>query len=98
MVIAPAISKTVAMRHAVRRVMTFDPTLVPKLFATSLAPIPNDRNSAARKPQASVQGDNNSWSGGKVVAGGVVVELCSSCCRVSMVQQRWCISQMMRRS
>jgi hypothetical protein len=50
MVVAPSISKTVAMMHADFNVSTPEPTLEPKLFATSFEPIPNDKNNAVTKP------------------------------------------------
>lgn len=44
------ISATVAIAHACRSVSTFAPTLVPKTFATSLAPTPNARINAKMNP------------------------------------------------
>lgn len=47
---APAISATVAIQHAWRRVTTFAPTLVPKTLATSFAPTPKASVNAKIKP------------------------------------------------
>lgn len=45
----PAISKIVAKMQAWTIVRTFDPTLVPNEFATSLAPMPNAKMKAMIK-------------------------------------------------
>ena len=47
---APAISKMVARIHACRMVKTLDPTEVPKLLATSLAPTPKARTKETINP------------------------------------------------
>lgn len=47
---APEISQKVANQQACRSVSTFEPTLVPNEFATSLAPMPNARIKAITKP------------------------------------------------
>jgi hypothetical protein len=53
--IEPSISKIVARIHACFRVKTFEPTLVPNEFATSLAPIPNAKTNAITNPQITSQ-------------------------------------------
>jgi len=52
---APRISNIVATMQAFFREMTPEPTLVPKVLATSLAPVPNDRKKATRKPAIRIQ-------------------------------------------
>lgn len=47
---APATSQNVANQHACRIVKTPEPTLVPKEFATSFAPMPKARMNAMTKP------------------------------------------------
>lgn len=47
---APATSQNVASQHACLIVKTPDPTLVPKEFATSFAPIPKANINAIIKP------------------------------------------------
>ena len=51
---APAISKIVAKMQAWNIVSTPAPTLVPKLFATSLAPIPNAKIKATMNPTTTI--------------------------------------------
>lgn len=52
---APAISKTVARAQAWKMVRTPAPTLVPKLLATSFAPMPNASTKATMNPTTMIQ-------------------------------------------
>lgn len=52
---APDTSHTVANQHACRIVRTPDPTLVPKEFATSFAPMPKANTKAMIKPTTTIQ-------------------------------------------
>ena len=79
---APAISNTVAKMQACLTVSTFDPTEVPNELATSLAPIPNAKTNAVRKPRTT----SHSTSDEK---GSSVNRLCGVVCTVSMVQFVW---------
>lgn len=58
---APAISKTVASKHACVKVNTFDPTLVPNELATSLAPIPNANINATTNPHITNQNNSSAY-------------------------------------
>ncbi len=51
---APAISKMVAKMHACRMVSTLEPTEVPKLLATSLAPTPKARMKDTMNPRITI--------------------------------------------
>ena len=76
---APAISNTVAKMQACLTVSTFDPTEVPNELATSLAPIPNAKTNAVRKPRTT----SHSTSGEE---GSSVNRLCGVDCTASMVR------------
>lgn len=58
---APAISKTVASKHAWVRVNTLDPTLVPNELATSLAPIPKANMNATTNPHITNQNNSSAY-------------------------------------
>lgn len=62
---APASSKTVAIKQACRSVNTLAPTDVPKEFATSLAPMPKAKMNATRKPTTTTH--NRSESLGSII-------------------------------
>ena len=66
-------------------VSTFDPTEVPNELATSLAPIPNAKTNAVRKPRTT----SHSTSGEQ---GSSVKRLCGVVCTASMVQSV-CLTQ-----
>ena len=55
MSMAPATSNMVARMQAVRSVSALEPTLVPKLLATSLAPTPNANRNETRNATTTIQ-------------------------------------------